>query len=1475
MKSFRIFQARRAWGLACALALSACGDAGQLGAGAPSELETGTSAQPLAFSSPMEFSELRGLPPPPAAMDTTVAELLRVLPSPRFDDVRGVLSTRHNPTDKVRLLTSYARDYPVFLRKNQALLPQADGVLGVQSPVVTKEMLFEGDSACSTTHACANLFVPTTEEPALQPYAAIVLVAPRVELAAPVQTGGTTLIIAAGEYVSHGYQVETSPLERTAAQRPEVYPLPPARNGRNGGSFVLYTNVLNGVRVNATGEKGDDGWAGRNGLARDLTATISGNNGPNPTVSCTASAIVNEAQNGGKGGKGGRAGDIVVRYTSLTGPGLINEPNKSAPVTPEQCFMDDTLHCQSLRCRWNPAIALCDVMTEADNAQCSDGIDNDHNGYKDCADYGCSKNPHVTVCPEAAWSPLARESSAEACSDARDNDGDGKTDCADPQCGMRGFCQQGRPSNSEFSEDACQDGLDNDGDGYKDCADFGCTKYSTTCGSAGEGGDEECADLLDNDGDGLGDCADPGCMSLSACSRGPVLALTSGFEELSDAACSDGFDNDLDGDVDCADRECRVSPKVTTACGSERTPQSCSDGLDNDGDGQVDCGDSGCAGNPYVKLCEPDTYPFTLESTAATCSDDVDNDGDGYEDCSDFQCSNSPLTGTLCGVQENTVAECSDGVDNNGNNLVDCGDSTCRNNPFYGDLLCKGKLATWHDVSMSEPYNGRYTDTRAGFLDVAAIGGKKGLAGKQDSRTVTVVVRDAPPGSCEFYDDYLCQPRNEQRMCVVGIKATDGTAGAVGTAGTVSTLRATRRDVDMLRALLAPQSWRVSGAQGNELFKKGELKKAAFIYTQDITELGGILAQAGLVCDEAPTGRPFADMYLYGALCPLMAHDVTKLSYLQNQRNFHGLTKDTVLNPHVRYEQLRSEFDTLYGVLDSSVGHWLTLSATLQLSAWMSAHQAELGNEVVALSQEKAVADQRIVVAAAGLNALEQSMASRKAAIQTLTQATQAADTRIQQHYNGTSKSFGDFLLDMVGTVAKAYGAEFATALGGKAAEAMWGEVKKSFKSETSATSVPGAGPPSSDSKSFQSLAWEALKTSGTEAAKSKPFKDKLKSGGTQLWDVVSGNQKKPARSVLSDEVKKELLSQSQMEITLDLLDLQAQLSKAQAEYQLAMMERDTVLLRQRNAVAARDALNAILAFGTSTELRQFDQLLIGQQVYSTAVRTLDQLTSRYWELIRVAEYQYLPFDPSTGDSAIPADFREQYAFNLVSYPDMLTRLVQLDNLQAHYVLSNTKYYQRLPGSRFHPLTPDETARMTELGDLITGTTTYVGARFQITGSDLAASPELALRNGHRVRNVRINVVNASGTTVTVPAVLVRDTLDAFKLGGFRAEFELVDKDRYPSGATRQVLHYVPFTACVSRPPVCDLEDVACSTDFQASSFSDECSVAPGGSSPASNSFYDRSLLGEWTLLVDSVRFAALGEVRAVEVVFMATGTVI
>ena len=56
----------------------------------------------------------------------------------------------------------------------------------------------------------------------------------------------------------------------------------------------------------------------------------------------------------------------------------------------------------------------------------ADGIDNDNNGYIDCADFGCSRNDDVTVC--------GSEDTDTLCGDGEDNDGDGYVDCEDFDC---------------------------------------------------------------------------------------------------------------------------------------------------------------------------------------------------------------------------------------------------------------------------------------------------------------------------------------------------------------------------------------------------------------------------------------------------------------------------------------------------------------------------------------------------------------------------------------------------------------------------------------------------------------------------------------------------------------------------------------------------------------------------------------------------------------------------------------------------------------------------------------------------------------------------------------------------------------------------------------------------------------------------------------------------------------------------------
>jgi hypothetical protein len=105
---------------------------------------------------------------------------------------------------------------------------------------------------------------------------------------------------------------------------------------------------------------------------------------------------------------------------------------------------------------WNlPGFAdtTLDVVPE-DVTDCSDGLDNDGDGFADGADPGCD-----------GLDDVSERSNAFACDDGVDNDGDGLADHdPDPDEGDPGCLHPSAGSESP----ACQDGLDNDGDGFID-----------------------------------------------------------------------------------------------------------------------------------------------------------------------------------------------------------------------------------------------------------------------------------------------------------------------------------------------------------------------------------------------------------------------------------------------------------------------------------------------------------------------------------------------------------------------------------------------------------------------------------------------------------------------------------------------------------------------------------------------------------------------------------------------------------------------------------------------------------------------------------------------------------------------------------------------------------------------------------------------------------------------------------------------
>jgi len=214
----------------------------------------------------------------------------------------------------------------------------------------------------------------------------------------------------------------------------------------------------------------------------------------------------------------------------------------------------------------------------AQQTQCADGVDNDHDGLVDMFDPDCTSSFDNTEAPSAVLQ----------CQDGMDNDGDGYIDMADADCSS---AQDNTESGS--SQTQCSDGMDNDIDGLADMLDPDCSSLSDTTES-GTMGRTQCQDGVDNDQDGLVDMADSDCSSLSDTTESPTGVV---------AQCADGVDNDHDGLTDYpADLGCSAA-QDTDETNPLTLPQ-CHDGMDNDGDGFTDIHDADC-----------ETFNDTNEST--------------------------------------------------------------------------------------------------------------------------------------------------------------------------------------------------------------------------------------------------------------------------------------------------------------------------------------------------------------------------------------------------------------------------------------------------------------------------------------------------------------------------------------------------------------------------------------------------------------------------------------------------------------------------------------------------------------------------------------------------------------------------------------------------------------------------------------------------------------------------------------------
>lgn len=283
----------------------------------------------------------------------------------------------------------------------------------------------------------------------------------------------------------------------------------------------------------------------------------------------------------------------------------------------------------------------------AAETSCTDNIDNDRDSdYSesrdanpatgiDCRDYDCKGQGHCPTNERQRWDQTSGTfvDALAQCSDGLDNDLDGLKDCADPDCLGAAACAQYEAwlppaplgtgeagSNPSFYYNYCNDGVDNDGNGQTDGQDPACKNRFGECsppGAIGLAATEDfsflsCADGLDNDLNAAVDCADDACRAGAKVGRrGCTSGICGGFydyahtdaavcaaSESTSALCGDGFDNDADGLVDCADPGCNgvrhgqsVFPGYV--CGAE-SGSTCTDGYDNDGNASTDCFDAAC-----------------------------------------------------------------------------------------------------------------------------------------------------------------------------------------------------------------------------------------------------------------------------------------------------------------------------------------------------------------------------------------------------------------------------------------------------------------------------------------------------------------------------------------------------------------------------------------------------------------------------------------------------------------------------------------------------------------------------------------------------------------------------------------------------------------------------------------------------------------------------------------------------------------
>lgn len=149
---------------------------------------------------------------------------------------------------------------------------------------------------------------------------------------------------------------------------------------------------------------------------------IEGQTGPGPVC---ASADVSELDANCAGAFD--ISDILVVVQYALGATLPPSLDSDGDSCPDAC---ETATCEGMAC-----------APDAPEATCSDGLDNDEDGYNDCDDFDCNNT--------LACGGFGSESGEQKCADGIDNDGDSYVDCQDFGCANAAVC-----ASSESTEES-------------------------------------------------------------------------------------------------------------------------------------------------------------------------------------------------------------------------------------------------------------------------------------------------------------------------------------------------------------------------------------------------------------------------------------------------------------------------------------------------------------------------------------------------------------------------------------------------------------------------------------------------------------------------------------------------------------------------------------------------------------------------------------------------------------------------------------------------------------------------------------------------------------------------------------------------------------------------------------------------------------------------------------------------------------